>query len=384
MLNQGTATVPTWKVFIAGFAAFAMFFGSGNLVFPLKMGSDTQSNWIFSAVGLSITGVVVPLLGLVALTFLKGSQDAFFRWFGKKGALILPFLILLLIGPFGVVPRCITVGYGAWQSFAPSTPLWLFALSCIGVILLATISDRKIVDIIGKYFTPFKLGALALVIGGSLYFAVTSTDVLITTSQTTPLNAFKAGFFEGYNTMDLMAAIFFGVSLVYYFKPENSDKIPYKSTLLAMSLGMFLLMLVYIALVYLGAAYSSQVSHLPGPQILPNIARIALGEASDYLISFTLVVSCLTTAVALTSVSVDFLKNKIKPLNGRRTTTLLICLAVTYVIALTDFTGIMAFMAPILEFFYPVIIVLAIVNIIVSLVKNYKQNSREKNQKEAA
>lgn len=384
MLNQGTNTVPTWKVFIAGFAAFAMFFGSGNLVFPLKMGSDTQSNWIFSAIGLSITGVVVPLLGLIALTFLKGSQDEFFRWFGKKAAWILPFLILLLIGPFGVIPRCITVGFGAWQSFSPTTPLWLFSLCCVGVILLATISDRKIVDIIGKYFTPFKLGALALVIGGSLYFAVTSPNTAIVASQTTPVAAFNAGFFEGYNTMDLMAAIFFGVSLVLYFKPTSNEQIPLKPTLLAMTLGMFLLMLVYIALVYLGAAYSSQVSHLPGPQILPNIARIALGEASDYLISFTLVVSCLTTAVALTSVSVDFFKSKIKPLYGKRTLTLILCLIVTYIIALTDFTGIMAFMAPILQFIYPIIIVLAVLNIAVSLVKNFKAASRIKKQQKAA
>ncbi len=384
MLNQGSNTVPTWKVFIAGFAAFAMFFGSGNLVFPLKMGSDTQSNWIFSAVGLSITGVVVPLLGLIALTFLKGSQDAFFRWLGKIGGWILPFLILLLIGPFGVIPRCITVGFGAWQSFAPQTPLWLFTLCCIGVILLATLSDRKIVDIIGKYFTPFKLGALALVIGGSLYFAITSSDTLIAPSQTTPLNAFKAGFFEGYNTMDLMAAIFFGVSLVHYFKPSGSTYIPFKPTLMAMLLGMSLLMVVYMALVYLGAAYSSQVSHLPGPQILPNIARIALGEASDYLISFTLVVSCLTTAVALTSVSVDFLKSKLKPLNGKRTLTLALCLVITYIIALTDFTGIMAFMAPILEFFYPVIIALAVLNIVVSLYNNFKKSYKLKKEKKAA
>ncbi|WP_397601539.1 branched-chain amino acid transport system II carrier protein [Silvanigrella sp.] len=382
-MSSNGATVSNFKVLIAGFAAFAMFFGSGNLVFPLKMGSETQSNWVFSSLGLAVTGVIVPFLGLAALTCLKGSQDHFFRWLGKVGAWIVPFLILLLIGPFGVIPRCITVGFGAWQSFVPTTPIWAFALGCVAIIWLATFGNGKIVDVIGKYFTPVKLGALALVIGGSLYFALSSASSIVP-SSTTPMGAFKAGFFEGYNTMDLMAAIFFGVSLVQYFKTSGSDKIPFKPTLSAMALGMSLLMVVYMALVYLGAAYSTQVSHLPEPQILPHIAHIALGEASDYLISFTLVVSCLTTAVALTSVSVDFLCAKIPFLNGKRQLTLMLCIIITFVIALTDFRGIMSFMAPILQVMYPFIIAMALLNIIVYTYKSLKSNNELKKEKKAA
>ena len=59
-MSSNGATVSNFKVLIAGFAAFAMFFGSGNLVFPLKMGSETQSNWVFSSIGLAVTGVIVP------------------------------------------------------------------------------------------------------------------------------------------------------------------------------------------------------------------------------------------------------------------------------------------------------------------------------------
>ena len=382
-MSSNRATVSKLKVMIAGFAAFAMFFGSGNLVFPLMMGSESQSNWMYSSFGLAITGVLVPFLGLAALTCLNGSQDKFFRWLGKIGAWVVPFLILLLIGPFGVIPRCITVGFGAWQSFVPSTPIWIFALGCVLIIWLATYGNGKIVDIIGKYFTPVKLGALALVIGGSLYFAISSSNE-IAISKTTVSQSFKTGFFEGYHTMDLMAALFFGVSLVHYFKSNDTKKIPFKPTLTAMALGMFLLMIVYMALVYLGAAYSSQISHLPGPQILPEIARIALGEASDYLISFTLVVSCLTTAVALTSVSVDFLSTKIPFLNGKRQLTLILCVVITFIIALSGFTGIMSFMAPILTWLYPFLIVLAVLNIVVFNIKSIKSSNQLKKHKKAA
>lgn len=382
-MSSESVSVSKLKVIVAGFAAFAMFFGSGNLVFPLMMGSESQSNWIYSSLGLAITGVLVPFLGLVAMTCLNGSQDSFFRWLGKIGAWIIPFLILLLIGPFGVIPRCITVAYGAWQSFLSTTPLWLFALCCVFIIWLATFGSGKIVDIIGKYFTPLKLGALALVIGGAFYFAITSSKG-IGVNNSTASKAFVAGFFEGYHTMDLMAALFFGVSLVHYFKSKETGKVPFKPTLVAMALGMALLMVVYMALVYLGAAYSSSISHLSGPHILPEIARLALGEASDYLISFTLVVSCLTTAVALTSVSVDFLTLKIPFLKSKRQLTLILCIAVTFCIALSGFTGIMSFMEPILTWLYPFLIIMAILNIIVFYSKKINVLNKEKKQQKAA
>ncbi|WWW14771.1 Branched-chain amino acid transport system carrier protein [Spirobacillus cienkowskii] len=382
MLSAQTS-VSKSKIIIAGFAAFAMFFGSGNLVFPLMMGSEAQANWVYSSLGLALTGVFVPFLGLIAMTCLEGSQERFFRWLGKYGAWIVPFLILLLIGPFGVIPRCITVAFGAWQTFSATTPLWLFALCCVLIILIATYGNGKIVDIVGKYFTPVKLGALAIVIGGSLYCAITSKNS-IPHGQVTASHSFQTGFFEGYHTMDLMASLFFGVSLVQYFQAKDKDPIPLRPTLISMALGMFLLMVVYMTLVFLGAAYSSQISHLPGPQILPAIAKIALGDASDYLISFTLVVSCLTTAVALMAVSVDFLHKKVGFFNGRRRLTLFLCLAITFVMALTGFTGIMAFMAPILTWFYPFLIFMAILNIMVFVFKNVKVATHIKRHKKVA
>ncbi|WP_186646904.1 branched-chain amino acid transport system II carrier protein [Fluviispira vulneris] len=384
-MSAQVRSVAKIKIFIAGFAAFAMFFGSGNLVFPLLLGSKSPTNWFYSSLGLAITGVLVPFLGLVAMTCLKGSQDAFFRWLGKVAGWIIPFLILLLIGPFGVIPRCIAVGYGAWQSFSEQTPLWLFALGCVAVIWLATFSNRKLVDVVGKYFTPFKLGALAIVIGGSFYFAITSQQGIVSSSAAvSPATSFKESFFEGYHTMDLMAALFFGVSLVHYFKAKENDIIPFKPTLIAMAIGMFLLFVVYMALVYLGAAYSSQISHLPATQMLPEIASIALGETSDYLISFTLVVSCLTTAVALTAVSVDFICEKVAFLREKRQLTLVLCLIVTFIIAMTGFTGIMSLMAPILSWLYPFVIGLTILNIAVHFYKIRKSSKLDHRSKKAA
>src|ERR1700733_10819483 len=95
-----------------GFAIFAMFFGSGNLVFPLQIGQVAGSNWISGFAGLLLTGIFLPLSGLFVIKLYGGNYLAFFGEAGKFAKILLPLVMLSLLGSFGVVPRCITVAYG--------------------------------------------------------------------------------------------------------------------------------------------------------------------------------------------------------------------------------------------------------------------------------
>lgn len=53
-------------VFVASML-FGMFFGAGNLIFPVHMGQMAGSNVWQAIVGFIITGVGLPLLGVAAL-----------------------------------------------------------------------------------------------------------------------------------------------------------------------------------------------------------------------------------------------------------------------------------------------------------------------------
>ena len=96
-----------------GFALFSMFFGSGNLVFPILVGKESGSHFLFASLGILLTGAVVPFLGAFGIMLYDGKFEKFFAPIGKVGTFLFTVIALCLLGPFAVVPRCMTVAHGA-------------------------------------------------------------------------------------------------------------------------------------------------------------------------------------------------------------------------------------------------------------------------------
>ena len=46
---------------------FGMFFGAGNLIFPVYMGQMAGKNYLPATLGFILSGVALPILGVVAL-----------------------------------------------------------------------------------------------------------------------------------------------------------------------------------------------------------------------------------------------------------------------------------------------------------------------------
>lgn len=105
-----------WFVVSTGFALFSMFFGSGNLVFPITVDQESEGHYLLAALGILFTGVVVPFLGVLGMMLYKGDIYSFFSCFGKKGTFLFSFLALALMGPFGVHFRLRNTGItNIWQ-----------------------------------------------------------------------------------------------------------------------------------------------------------------------------------------------------------------------------------------------------------------------------
>jgi len=109
-----------------GLAMFSMFFGAGNVVFPLAMGQYAQDKNFFAILGLLITAVGVPFLGLMSMTLFDGDYRKFFGRIGKIPGFIIALAIMALIGPFGAMPRVIALSYSTAKNFFPKhyTPLF--------------------------------------------------------------------------------------------------------------------------------------------------------------------------------------------------------------------------------------------------------------------
>lgn len=354
-------------IFIYGFALFAMFFGSGNLVFPIQVGQATGQNWLFGYLGLFITGIILPFLGLMVIKFYKGSYMAFF---GEAGGLMryaLPLFTLSLLGSFGIVPRCITVAHGSLYDLFPNFSLFAFSLLFSALTFLLSLSDGRMLRIIGKWLSPVKLSALLILIFIAFLNAPDSTthvgaDIALTN-----------GFLTGYQTMDLFAAFFFSALIFMQIEkalPESATpQEVIRAAIKPSIVGASLIALVYFGFVYLGSHYADLISNVSPALYLPTLAKHTMGSMGTWFIAFVMPLSCLTTAVALNNIYARYIYSIMGTESNKFPLILLGTTIVSFVISLLDFKGIAAFLAPVLEVSYPGIIALTVMSM---LTKKYK------------
>lgn len=356
---------------IYGFALFSMFFGSGNLVFPLQIGMNSGHQWFVGYVGLFLTGILLPFLGLFVIKIHKGSYEEFFGQAGSIARVALPLFTLSLLGAFGVIPRCITVAHGGIASIFPSISLTYFSAIFCASCFLICLKDNQMVSILGKWLTPLKLLCLFLLIFGGIYYAPT-----LHTDGGNALATFNEGFKRGYKTMDLFAAFFFSALIFKQIQDrmpqDTSDKAVIRAALTPSIIGATLLGIIYFGLVYLGAYYQPLVAHVSPELILPTIATHVLGDYAALFIGMIVIMACLSTATALNNIYARYLCNLIKLPAKYFPWILLGTTLVSFTISLLDFKGIAQFLEPILDVSYPGIIVLTFLSIFVRGFRNIK------------
>ena len=351
-------------ILIYGFAIFAMFFGSGNLVFPIQIGQNAGHQWFLGFLGLFATGIILPFLGLFVIKLHRGNYHNFFAEAGRPANIILPLFILSLLGSFGVIPRCITVAHGGMSYIFPEISLIAFsAIFCITTFFFC-LQDQNVINIIGKWLSPVLVLALAALIA----IGIMNASPLEEVANITPTGGFYDGFLTGYQTMDLFAAFFFSsLTFAQIQKTMPAKSTSADTTRLAIKpsiLGAMLLALIYLGLVFLGAHFASITEGVEPEFLLPTIAKHVMGEGATIIIGVTMLVSCLTTAIALNNLYARYLCDLFKLKQKSFAYILAGTTIISYVISLFDFNGIANFLVPALQISYPSIIALTILGII--------------------
>ena len=124
-------------------AIFSLFFGAGNVVFPLLLGTLSGDQNIYATAGLLITSIGGPLIGLFGSILFEGHFKSFYE---RAGPLLGYFFIIIttaLLGPFAVMPRCVVVAYAAVHPFFPSLSLPFFSLISAALVLFLTLKKIK-------------------------------------------------------------------------------------------------------------------------------------------------------------------------------------------------------------------------------------------------
>ncbi|MDQ5890227.1 MAG: branched-chain amino acid:cation transporter, family [Candidatus Dependentiae bacterium] len=371
-----SSPIPTQlrHIFTTGLAMFSMFFGAGNVVFPLIVGQMAGDQAWVAIIGLLITAVGVPFLGLLAMVLYEGDYHAFFARIGRIPGFLVTLFIMILIGPFGATPRCIAFAYSTLKMYDATLSTVLFSfISCI-VIYLATYKKSRITDLLGTVLSPLLVLSLVVIIIKGILCHPTSPHSAFDAAE-----MFKFGLLEGYNTMDLLGTFFFSGVIIAGLRQIggeiNSDKrLLARYALQASIIGATLLGLVYAGFVLVASYYGSALATVPAEVLLGTIAHMVLGQIGGIFVSLAVVLACLTTALALAAVFAEFLHNQLFFKVVCYRSSLVLTLLTTFIFANLKFTEIVAMLIPILIVIYPVLLVLTIMNILhklygVSMVK---------------
>lgn len=350
------------SIWATGLAMFSMFFGAGNIVFPLALGQLVQNQLIPGILGLAVTAVLVPFLGLFVILLYQGDYLNFFNRIGKIPGFFLVLMILCLIGPFGGIPRCLAFSFSTFKTLGLS---WLnittfSAISC-AVIYLFTFRANKVLTLLGFVLTPLLLLALGIIVVKGFCQLPAIPVSTLSSGQ-----AYMRGFLEGYNTMDLLGAFFFSSSILMCLRNNNggaNSKSTVKTVAMASMIAAILLTSIYACFACLSAGFSNQFVGIPSHEILGSLTYKLLGPYAGLVASLAVAFACLTTEIALVVVFSEFLSSKL--LRGKISyrMSLLVTLVLSFFVSMLQFEGVSAFLVPILCMCYPSLIVLCVLNI---------------------
>lgn len=327
-----------------GFAVFSMFFGSGNLVCPLILGTNFSPDIWGVLSGFIVTAVGLPLMGLFALVRYQGEVKAFFHPLGSIIGRIIPLILIGLLGPFGVVPRNITIAHGSMHVAAPEFSLLAFSTCFCAALTLFIWHRSRIVPWIAFFMTPLKLGGLSCLIIMGLH--------VLPSLGTAAFNAtdFWPGLNEGYQTMDLIASYFFSATIYVYLKNNSSNKLMTRAVGASL-IGAGLLACVYVGFLLLAAQGSHVLKGHPSEHYLSILSHIVFGEWGAIFTGCVVTISCLTTATILSALFADAL-----PL-PQRWMQVAVTIALNFSISLIGFEGIRTCLGAVLTWLYPFLVV---------------------------
>lgn len=296
------------RAYIAiGLMLFALFFGAGNLIFPASLGQQAGSMTPYAVIGFILTGVGLPLLGILAVakTGVRNVEELSGRVHPLYG-LIYSVILYLIIGPIFATPRTGTVSYEiALRPFLGDTPpVWaepIFLVAFFAISLFIAIRPSKLVDRIGKVLTPILLLVILILIVASLLHPLGGYGQAIDKYATVGA-AVGNGFLDGYNTMDALASLVFSVLVVDFVKMAGA-KTPGEitgSTMKAGGVAALGLAFVYIFVANLGATSVEALGILDtGAPVLAKSADILLGSAGAIILAVIVLLACFTTSIGL-------------------------------------------------------------------------------------
>lgn len=354
---------------------FGLFFGAGNLIFPIHLGQLAGGHWTTATLGFLVTAVVLPLLSVLAVSVTRseGVYDIG-KPLGPTFALVFMVLIHATIGPLFGTPRTASVPFSVGiQPLLPTDwaqwGLLAFSALFFGAAFLLSYRESNIMASVGKVLNPLFL----LLLFSVFLLAFVSPMAKAGQQAVTPeyqSAGFFNGFLQGYNTMDALAGLAFGVTIVTAVRqlgkttPKSNASVTAKAGVIATTM----IGVIYAVLIWLGATTLGHFKiSADGGVAFNQLVTYYLGNVGHALLATLLTVTCLTTAIGLVAAfAQDFHKHFSKV--SYHAWLGFMCVA-SFLTANFGLDTLITWSTPVLMFLYPFTITLILLSIFSPLFK---------------
>ena len=343
---------------------FGLFFGAGNLIFPVSMGQLAGADVWQASAGFLLTGVGLPILGVAALGISRenGLLELSSRASGteqpdREG--VRHVLYLCFVSDHRSFLRhskvCHSIFYHrAWDGAFSAEPdagpgdLLLCLLRGGPVSCPAAGGDPDLGVLVLRALTA-PMGEISEIAPQGAYAS----------------GAFFKGFLEGYNTMDALAGLAFGIIVINVIRTLGVEE-PEDIAVSTVKAGVFtaiIMSAIYLLITVVGTQSRGVFpAAANGGDALVQISEYYFGSVGIVILALIGTVACLKTAVGLiTSCGATF--EKMFPSGPSYRVWAVIFAVVSFVIANAGLNAIIAYSVPVLMFLYPLAVALILLTL---------------------
>lgn len=363
---MSTGKLTSKQSLFVGVTLFSMFFGAGNLIIPPLLGLQAGEAVVPAMVGFLVTGIGLPMLGIIAVGLAGTIRDLASR-VHPLFAHVFVAAIYLAIGPCLAIPRTSSTSFEMFEPLLPAglsleVARLVFSVVFFAVAYLLAMHPNALTRLLGRITGPALIALLVFVIGAALFDPASGLEAAHATYASAPA---MSGFLTGYQTMDLLASLTFGIVIATNIRElgVTDDAGLTREVSRAGIFAGVLMGIIYCGLALVGVNIAAVLPGATnGAEILAASAGQHFGTVGTVVVAAIFLLACLNVCIGLISCCGTYFSDEFPRIPYR--VWALGFAVFSCVVSNFGLDAILTFSVPLLNAMYPMAIVLVVMGML--------------------